>query len=202
MLALRLPLATSWGFLLTLVMFWALWSMINAPIDIDRIEAPIIDFTPKIADTPPTVKDPNRIKPELEIPTVSRPGPIGVPTEEPPSVRNGYQQPPIIRTGSGPAIEPTGGGIDQDALPVVRIEPDYPAAAERREIEGWVRVQFSVTRSGRVTDVVVVDANPRGVFDAASIEAVRRWLYNPKVEDGVAVERVGLQTVFVFEMPD
>lgn len=204
MLALRLPLATGWGVLLTLVLFWALWSMINAPIDVgERIAAPTIEFTRLIDDSTPTIKDPERQKPELEFPPVPpQPTAIDVPDGKtsPRPVR--HERSPIASHGTRIDFRTMGGGTDQDALPIVRFEPDYPPSAERRGIEGWVQVQFSVTRTGRVTDVVVVDANPPGVFEEESIEAVRRWLYNPKIEDGVAVERVGLQTVFVFEMPE
>jgi protein TonB len=95
---------------------------------------------------------------------------------------------------------PTTVGIDRDALPVVRIDPDYPPRALRGEIEGWVEVQFSVTSSGAVRDIVVVDSSPKNVFDAAALEAVARWRYNPKVEDGIPVERIGLRTLIRFEL--
>jgi len=83
---------------------------------------------------------------------------------------------------------------------VVRIDPDYPPRALRGEIEGWAEVQFSVTATGAVRDVVVIDSDPKNVFDAAVLEAVARWRYNPKVEGGVAVERVGMRTRILFEL--
>lgn len=204
MRALRLPLASGWGVLLSLVTFWALWSMTSAPIEVgERALATSIAFTRQIVDSKANPK-PRDEKPKFELlPSTPRPDVPGITREQgrPDLVR--YERPPIITRG-GPTIEikTPGGGTNQDAQPVVRFEPDYPPTALRRGTEGWVQVQFSVGRTGRVTDVIVVNANPRGVFEEVSIEAVRRWLYSPKFEDGVAVERVGLQTVFRFEMPE
>ena len=79
---------------------------------------------------------------------------------------------------------------DRDPLPVVRFDPDYPQRAINGEIEGWAEVQFSVTATGAVRDVVIVDSHPKNVFDDAVIKAVGRWRYNPKVDEGVAVDGV------------
>ena len=61
-----------------------------------------------------------------------------------------------------------------------------------------MRVQFSVTSIGTVRDAVVVDSEPDVVFDQAALKAIARWRYNPRVENGEAVERVGLQTLIRF----
>ena len=42
--------------------------------------------------------------------------------------------------------------------------------------------------------------SPKGVFDAAALKAIARWRYTPKIEGGVPVERVGLQTVIRFQL--
>jgi protein TonB len=88
-------------------------------------------------------------------------------------------------------------GQDRDVIPLVRIPPDYPPGLNT---EGWVKVQYSITAAGTVDDPFVVDASPKGVFDAAALKAIARWRYTPKVEGGVAVERVGLQTVIRFQL--
>jgi protein TonB len=48
-------------------------------------------------------------------------------------------------------------------------------------------VKFNITESGRVADVEVVESSPSGVFDNAAQTAVRKWLYEPRKENGVAV---------------
>jgi protein TonB len=93
-------------------------------------------------------------------------------------------------------------GSDRDIIPLVRINPDYPPRALSRGIEGYVIVQFTITATGMVKDVIVVDAKPKGLFDDAAVRAVGRWRYNPKVVDGVAVERVGIQTMITFQLED
>jgi protein TonB len=91
-------------------------------------------------------------------------------------------------------------GSDRDVIPLVRINPDYPPRALSRGLEGWVQVQFTITATGTVKDAIVVNAEPRNVFDDAALKAIARWRYNPKVESGVAVERVGVQTRIVFQL--
>jgi protein TonB len=63
-----------------------------------------------------------------------------------------------------------------------------------------VQVQFTITPTGTVTNAVVVNAEPRNIFDDAALKAIARWRYNPKVEGGVAVERVGVQTIIRFQL--
>jgi periplasmic protein TonB len=45
-----------------------------------------------------------------------------------------------------------------------------------------------------------VDAEPKQMFDEAALKAIARWRYNPRVEGGVAVERVGVQTIIRFQL--
>lgn len=87
-----------------------------------------------------------------------------------------------------------------DPLPLVRVEPLYPPRAFLREIEGWVLLEFSVSPAGTVVDPFVVDSEPARTFDGAALSAVRRWKYKPKVENGVAVPRHGVQVVLPFEL--
>jgi protein TonB len=92
------------------------------------------------------------------------------------------------------------GGADRDAVPLVRIEPDYPMQARQRGIEGWVVVEFTISTAGTVKDAAVVASEPGNVFDRAAVQAVRKWKYNPKVVDGKAVERTGMKIRLDFEM--
>ncbi|WP_417688451.1 energy transducer TonB [Pseudidiomarina sp.] len=83
---------------------------------------------------------------------------------------------------------------DGEAVPVVRINPRYPPAAARDGVEGWVMLRFTIDKTGGVTDVEVIDSNPRRVFDQEARRALLRWKYNPKMVDGKPVEQPG-QTV-------
>jgi len=77
------------------------------------------------------------------------------------------------------------------------VPPEYPEVEEERGRGGVVSMEYSVRPDGSVSDVIVTDAQPPGVFDAAALRAVRRWRYRPVMRDGHAVEqRVRLRLVF------
>jgi len=111
---------------------------------------------------------------------------------------------PIVDTGmelENATNLSAGAGSDQDIVPLVRVDPEYPPRARQQGIEGWVDVEFTITPVGTVQDPVVIGANPTYVFDRAALRAVRKWRYNPKTENGVAVARSGVQVRLRFEIP-
>lgn len=70
--------------------------------------------------------------------------------------------------------------------PIVRIPPVYPPRAVERGIEGYTLLDLHVDVTGSVSDATVIEAEPSGIFDRASIRAVLRWKYAPLVIDGNA----------------
>ena len=88
--------------------------------------------------------------------------------------------------------------VDGDALAIVRILPRYPSHALSRGIEGWVLLEFTISELGLAINPVVVDSEPRGVFDRSAISAVRKWKYRPKMEDGKAVKRPNVRQLISF----
>ena len=78
--------------------------------------------------------------------------------------------------------------VTADAQLTRRVPPDYPVAAIRKGIEGYVDLHFTITPKGTVANVAVVKAEPAEVFDNAATEAVRRWRYDPRTVDGQPVE--------------
>ena len=93
-----------------------------------------------------------------------------------------------------------GGGMsDRSALPVVRVEPQYPPSAAKRGLEGWVQLRFTITTAGSVDEVAVVkSSNP--VFERAAVDAVRKWKYEPQMQSGTAVVTPGVDVVLRFNM--
>ncbi len=61
--------------------------------------------------------------------------------------------------------------------PIVRIEPLYPKQAADAGTEGSVVLKFDITSSGKVENVSVVNAKPKGVFDREAKKALRQWQY-------------------------
>src|SRR3990172_1983876 len=177
MLAIRLPVSFALSLLLSGLMFWTLWAMIHVEMDVTEMQkATRIEFTRMRKDTDVESK---RVENVVTTSTVM-----------------------IDTRGAMTGINLAGGGSDRDVIPLVRINPDYPPRALSRGIEGWVIVQFTITAEGTVKDAKVVSSEPKGVFDDAAVKAILRWRYNPKVVEGVAVERVGLQTKLIFDLDE
>lgn len=65
-----------------------------------------------------------------------------------------------------------------EVVPYSTFQPNIPEIAWKNQINGWVLVVFGVTPDGHTTDVRVLDAYPRGIFDEEVIAAVRGWRYS------------------------
>jgi protein TonB len=82
-----------------------------------------------------------------------------------------------------------------DVVPVMVIRPMYPREAAIDGIEGWVKLEFTITASGSVRDARVIDANPARIFNREAIRAILKWKFKPRVVDGVAVDRRATQVI-------
>ena len=91
---------------------------------------------------------------------------------------------------------------DRDVKALRRPPPVYPREAIAAGISGWVKLQFTVTAEGATRDVRVIAAEPPGVFDAAALEAAARFVYSPRIEGGVAVDRADVETEISFTWID
>ena len=92
-----------------------------------------------------------------------------------------------VKTGVG------AGKISTGRIPLVNIEPRYPRRARNRHIEGWVKIEFMITKEGLVKDAKVVDSKPGKIFNRAALKVIKRWKFKPKVVNGVAVEQRAIQ---------
>ncbi len=90
---------------------------------------------------------------------------------------------------------------DRDAQPMVRIPPQYPPRAAERGTEGYCLMQFDVTPDGTPTNIVAVDCSS-SLFERSSVRAVERWRYEPKIQNGNAVWRRGVQTRLDYQLAD
>jgi protein TonB len=80
--------------------------------------------------------------------------------------------------GGGGGGYGTGKGFKgKPLIPLSTARPQMPEWACKQKLRGWVEVVFTVMPSGRVQDVRLVDADPRGVFEAAAIESISHWIY-------------------------
>lgn len=92
------------------------------------------------------------------------------------------------------------GSSDGEYLPIVKVAPIYPRRALERGLTGTCLVRYTVTTSGTVRDVEVVDGRCSDpIFARPSEDAARRFKYKPRVIDGVAAEVHGVYNMFRFE---
>jgi protein TonB len=95
-----------------------------------------------------------------------------------------------------------GGAMGSEAVPLVRVNPLYPPRAQSRGVEGWVLLRFTITPQGTTKDIEVLDADPKGYFERAAKDAVRKYKYKPRIVDGTAVDWPGVQLVISFEIEE
>lgn len=89
---------------------------------------------------------------------------------------------------------------DGEYLPIVKVQAVYPRRALQRGIEGYVVVEFTVTKQGTVRDPRVIEAQPENMFEQAAIDAVLKFKYKPRVVNGETVEVEGVQNRLTFEL--
>ena len=198
MLLIRVPIAVLFGAVFTMSVFWLLWHLVGRATDVNEIkEATRIDFSRMRRDTEVATKRDEKVERERPPPTPEMPrmafslGGID---------NNVATLTPVVDARGAMTRMSMSAGSDRDVIPLVRIAPDYPPRALSRGLEGWVQVQFTITPTGTVKDAIVVNAEPKNIFDDAALKAIARWRYNPRVEGGVAVERVGVQTIIRFQL--
>lgn len=80
-----------------------------------------------------------------------------------------------------------------EALPVnynptvlQRTPPSYPPSALRRRLEGYVVVEFTVSREGMVIQdtLEIIESTPPGTFDRVVLRSLLRWRFEPLSVNG------------------
>ncbi len=89
---------------------------------------------------------------------------------------------------------------DGEYLPIVKVAPVYPRRALSRGIEGYVIVEFTVTKQGSVSGPKVIEAQPADIFEQAAVDAVLKFKYKPRVINGEATEVAGVQNRISFQI--
>jgi len=105
-----------------------------------------------------------------------------------------------LRNSSAEAAPPVT-GPDGDYQLIERPDPLYPPRALAREFEGYVIVEYTVTATGATSDWMVVESSS-SLFDRAAIDAVRRYTYRPRIENGVGVAASGVRSRVDFTIDD
>lgn len=101
----------------------------------------------------------------------------------------------VSRPATAPTVAKSEPRISTGVVPLERVPPKYPARAASRHIEGWVKIEFTITTGGEVENAVVVEAEPPEIFDDAALKAINQWTFKEKTVNGVAVEQRAVQTL-------
>ena len=103
---------------------------------------------------------------------------------------------------------------DKSYIPLFKVIPIYPRRAQERGTMGYVIVEFTITESGVVEDVIPIEGycsnsdpndpatefRPCTMFNSASARAALKLKYKPKIVDGKAVPVEGVLHRFTFAM--
>lgn len=199
----RMLVAFGLAWIVTFALFYLMQGLIGVEGQLDQSKAPkVVDFVRVIKSE--VVKQKSREAPK-KVALDDTPPPPDMSTDSSTSLDTDS-------IGVAAVVEESGGGdsgggglgslmsADGDAVPLVRVPPQYPERAQQRGIEGRVLVEFTISRSGSVKDAKVVAAEPSDIFNAAAVKSVMQWKYNPKIENGKAVEQRGIRTSVVFKL--
>jgi protein TonB len=189
----------------TLTLFWLMQYLIaTADRSLDEVQrGHLLDFV--------RVQREEQVERKQEKP--DRPPPPEAPPPEPPTPQLDDIKPSAekIAVRAAPVethIDVSASGFslgvgDGEYLPIVKVAPIYPRRALSRGIEGYVIVEFTVTKLGTVRDVRVVESEPSsGIFNSAAIAAAEKFKYKPRVLDGEAVEVPGVQNKITFKITE
>jgi len=86
-------------------------------------------------------------------------------------------------TGTGPVMD-----YDSAPRPVKITRPQYPQEAFIKKIEGTVIVEILIDASGRVVRARVIQSVP--LLDAAALQTVYQWVFQPAVKHGRPVPTI------------
>lgn len=84
----------------------------------------------------------------------------------------------LLRTALVLALAVSASLAHAEAKVLKKVAPEFPDEAARRSIStGTVRAKLAIAGDGKVSNVQVVEAEPKRVFDQAAIEALNQWRF-------------------------
>jgi protein TonB len=118
--------------------------------------------------------------PRRPAPKPSRP-PVTTEPERPAATPEPEPTPePTRRPATGPVR--VGGNVPEPRK-VHSVAPEYPPIARKARVQGIVILEATIGPRGNVTDVKVLRSIP--LLDQAAIDAVKQWVYEPTLVNGV-----------------
>ena len=190
----RILFSLAGGFAIAFGLLWMMqWMLIQKPTQLQaRQDRPVMEFVRLKRESETHVRQRQQPDPPPEDEEIPPPTPemhaLDLPSPQIRAPDIAFSVPDLPLAFSGPYIGAVRQGPpDRDFIAISQVTPQYPYRAQRRGLEGWVRVSLLITEQGTVQDVVVVAAEPEGIFDQAAIQAVSKWKFKPRIQDGKAV---------------
>lgn len=114
--------------------------------------------------------------------TVPTPEPAPLPAAASPSEPAATPEPaarvvPAEASPAPPRPPVQSAGTARSPSVLSQVEPSYPAAARRDRIQGIVRVEVQLDRTGRIMSLHIRKSIP--LLDAAALTALRQWRFSP-----------------------
>jgi protein TonB len=164
----------------------------TADVEVEVVTAKPVPVAPAAPAEAPTPR-PARQSRARAITAPARAAPIG------PTIAADVSAPPSLapsppRADPATSIRPSprasdSGGALLSAKPRYRVNPapEYPIASQRRREEGVVMVKVMVETNGAPSAISLASSSGHPLLDAAALEAVRRWTFDPARAAGVPV---------------
>lgn len=81
-------------------------------------------------------------------------------------------------------------------LPLIAINPKFPKGVTKGAVSGYVTLKFTISTFGAVVNPVVIKSNLPENFHLSAIQALSKWKFKPKVENGgVVVQKNMIKTI-------
>lgn len=96
--------------------------------------------------------------------------------------------------------EETDTPVNQEYAPLEKKAPIYPYVTQFNGIEGYCIVQYTVTQLGKVKDAFPETCSPIGLFEGVSVESAKKFIYQPRIVDGIPRSVSGVQNKFTFDL--
>lgn len=176
-----------------------------------RTLAPVVSVVRMAPVTPPPRQQANKKPPEAVKPVQSMAQPR--PAQPTPELKLDLMLQPefsrAVGTVSLPAVQLArldpvpeifdSAALDKPLTPLAQSPFIYPLRAKRLGLEGWVRIKLLISKQGDVEKVIVIDAQPKDLFESTVERGVKMWRFSPGTVDGEPV-RSWVTTTVRFEL--
>lgn len=156
-------------------------------------EIRIRDFLP-----PKAEEDLNRRNREKKVEKESQPTPPPTLSEPMQNLKQSsnfdYKIPPLDLSKTLAGMSFDSGYAARNVVPLSGIPPSYPRHAQVMKIEGFVEIEFTITKDGTVEDIVVINEENGEYFKETAIKALTKWHFKPRLVNGKAVSQRAIQT--------